>query len=129
MRTVHIHPKDTSRVICSVDAPSPPSSWFWCGDDWPSKVPASQTVAKRFVGCVIETSDVERTAKQYELLLGVPFSRKDSCFALGNDQRLVLVESHQPRGDGVVGFLLEATDRRDVGRRHIFSQSLFFDFV
>ena len=65
----HLHPKDVSGAIVSIDQMRPPESWLWAGPDW-------QANRSRLVGDLqsvsIEVNDAETTAGRWASLLDVP---------------------------------------------------------
>ena len=105
----HLHPKDVSGAIVSIDQMRPPESWLWAGPDW-------QANRSRLVGDLqsvsIEVDDADVTASRWASLLDVPCRTDGDSRVLhledGQTIRFLSESQVSPRG-------LSATEWRWLG--------------
>jgi len=107
MKEIHLHPKDTGRVIVSLSEPRPNAeSWCWGGPEW-ERVADFSKVVRGVRGVVIQADDVNQTATQYAKLFGCrPVRDPDSntyFFDLCGQQRVTIVPASDGRGTGLAG--------------------------
>lgn len=106
---LHLHPADVGGAILSVDQPDTWGEWPWAGPDWPDHVRTG--TVNDVLAVVIEAADPSAMAQRWGDLLGREVSDDTVSFDEG-EIRFVAAAS---RGEGVIGFVLQATDADDAG--------------
>lgn len=106
IRGRHLHPRDVGGAIVSMDEPVPAGSWRWAGPEW---------AGTRSVSAHADTSVVSGIA-------GVTIGAGDPTAMAARWRELELATSVRfapagPRGDGIDGIDLVATDRSRTGER------------
>lgn len=101
IRGRHLHPRDVGGAIVSVDEPLPAGSWRWAGPDWTAH--SDTSVVSGIAGVTVSAADpVAMRARWAELQL----------------DHQVRFELAGPRGEGLDGVHLVATDRTRVRETH-----------
>ena len=100
IRGRHLHPRDVGGAIVSIDQPTPPGSWRWAGPGWVAHHDTS--VVSAIAGFTIGADDPGAMAKRW--------------FELGLATSVRFVPAG-PRGEGIDGIDLVATDRARAGER------------
>jgi hypothetical protein len=93
IRGRHLHPRDVGGALVSIDEPRPAGSWRWAG---PWQAHAEASVVSAIAGVTIGATD--------------PAAMRTRWAALGLDHAVRFVDAG-PRGDGIDGVDLVATDR------------------
>jgi hypothetical protein len=93
IRGRHLHPRDVGGALVSIDEPRPAGSWRWAG---PWQAHAETSVVSAIAGVTIGATD--------------PAAMRTRWAALGLDHAVRFVDAG-PRGDGIDGVDLVATDR------------------
>jgi catechol 2,3-dioxygenase-like lactoylglutathione lyase family enzyme len=101
IRGRHLHPRDVGGAIVSLDQPEPAGSWRWAGPSW--RAHADHSVVSAIAGVTIAAHDPANMQARW------------SGFGLGTSVRFVPAG---PRGEGVDGVDLVATDRARAGETH-----------
>jgi hypothetical protein len=65
----HLHPKDLTGALVSLDWADPPESWHWAGPEWTGRAPAHPAGGIR--GVTVEVGDPQATARRWADVLGV----------------------------------------------------------
>lgn len=103
IRGRHLHPRDVGGAIVSLDQPVPQGSWAWAGPRW--RAHANTSVVSGIAGVTIGAHDPDHMRRRWA--------------SLGFDVSVRFVAAG-PRGEGVDGLDLVATDRSRVGeQRHL----------
>lgn len=100
IRGRHLHPRDVGGAIVSIDQPTPPGAWRWGGPSW--RAHHETSVVTAIAGVTIgadSPADMERRWRELELAISVRFVPAG------------------PRGEGLDGIDLVATDRARSGER------------
>jgi len=98
IRGRHLHPRDVGGALVSLDQPVPNGSWKWAGPDWVAH--RDTTVVSGIAGVTVAAVDPEAMrARWHELEV---------------DRAVRFVEAG-PRGEGIDGMDLVATDRARAG--------------
>jgi hypothetical protein len=98
IRGRHLHPRDVGGAIVSIDQPTVPGAWRWAGPDWAAH--HERSVVGAIAGVTIGAQrPAEMAARWTELELDTA----------------VRFAPAGPRGDGLDGLDLVATDRRRTG--------------
>lgn len=93
--SAHLHPKDTTGAIVSIDACRDQDSWRWGGPRWEHGQPADSYLGGGLTSVVIEVEDVEDTRRRWAAFLGCAPERLPS----GQTIRLVpAAEGQAARG-------------------------------
>ena len=98
IRGRHLHPRDVGGAIVSIDQPEPPGSWRWAGPDWAAHRDTS--VVSAIAGVTVGAERPDEMALRWAEL------------GLATSVRFV---PSGPRGEGVDGLDLVATDRARAG--------------
>lgn len=98
IRGRHLHPRDVGGAIVSIDQPTQRGDWEWGGPAWRSAAPAQ--VAASLAGARIAAAD--------------PQAMRSRWAQLGIDTQMEFIPAG-PRGEGLDGVDLVATDRSRVG--------------
>lgn len=98
IRGRHLHPRDVGGAIVSIDQPEPPGSWRWGGPDWVAH--RDNSVVTSIAGVTVSADHPEAMAERWR--------------RLGLDTSVRFVRAG-PRGEGVDGIDLVATDRTRAG--------------
>lgn len=108
--TIHLHPKDVGAAIVSLDTANPPDSWRWAGPGWRQKVRTDRV--SEIVGVEVQAGDPESGAHRWADVFGKDVAcTDDGRYKIALDQGSIWFgASEDDRGDGVVGFVLQATD-------------------
>jgi hypothetical protein len=93
IRGRHLHPRDVGGALVSIDEPRPAGSWRWAG---PWQAHAETSVVSAIAGVTIGATD--------------PAAMRTRWAALALDHAVRFVDAG-PRGDGIDGVDLVATDR------------------
>jgi len=101
IRGRHLHPRDVGGAIVSLDQPRPNGSWAWAGPHW--RAHADTSVVSGMAGVTIGAHDPDHMRRRW--------------VSLGLDTSVRFVPAG-PRGEGVDGLDLVATDRSRVGEQH-----------
>jgi hypothetical protein len=108
--TIHLHPRDTGGAIVSLDQPNPAGEWRWGGPEW--RAYARTHRVRRIVSAEVEARDPGTMAAHWSVLLALPKPSED-----GGARRVALRDGGElrfvpagPRGEGVSGFGVEASD-------------------
>lgn len=99
IRARHLHPRDTGGAIVSVDEPREWEGWPWGGPTWRPSVAVASSIA----GVVIGAEDPSAMRSRWtdlDLTVGASFTQAG------------------PRGEGIDGVDLVASDRSRVGESH-----------
>jgi catechol 2,3-dioxygenase-like lactoylglutathione lyase family enzyme len=101
IRGRHLHPRDVGGAIVSLDQPVPNGSWTWGGPDWVAH--QDTTVVSAIAGVTVAATDpAAMRARWHELELDAA----------------VRFVGAGPRGEGIDGVDLVATDRARAGELH-----------
>jgi hypothetical protein len=105
----HLHPRDVGGAILSIDQAQPWSSWRWAGPDWTSHV--STGTVTGLAGVVIGADDPEAMAARWGEVLEIAPTGTE----LALDDGIIGFAPAGPRGEGVDGIVLHASDRARAG--------------
>jgi len=101
IRCRHLHPRDVGGAIVSIDEPIPNGSWTWGGPDWHAH--RETTVVSSLAGLTVGAHDPEAMkARWAEIGLSTA----------------VRFAPAGPRGEGIDGIDLVASDRAHAGQVH-----------
>ncbi len=108
IRGRHLHPRDVGGALVSIDQPVPNGSWRWGGPDWVAHHETS--VVSGIAGISVAAADTDAMRSRWE--------------ELGLDVAVRFVDT-SPRGEGIDGVDLVATDRDRVGEVHTICGTTF----
>ena len=109
---LHLHPRDIGGAIVSIDWAEPIESWRWGGPVWHEHVRTD--VVSAMAGVVIGANDPAAMAARWAEALDAPL---DGPTSVKLADAVLRFEPAGPRGEGVDGLLLHATDRSRAGDR------------
>lgn len=101
IRGRHLHPRDVGGAIVSLDQPDPAGSWRWAGPTWQAHHDAN--VVGAIAGVTVAAHDPQAMRERWAMLGFDISARFVPC---------------GPRGEGVDGVDLVATDRARAGEHH-----------
>ena len=97
----HLHPKDISGAIVSIDQMMPPESWRWAGPEWQHN--SAKNVAT-IVAAELQSSNPQAMASRWAEVLGQSLSVIGESYVLTFDDGVLrFVLDINGRGDGVSG--------------------------
>ena len=97
----HLHPKDISGAIVSIDQMIPPESWRWAGPEWQHN--SAKNVAT-IVAAELQSSNPYAMASRWAEVLGKSLSVVGESYVLTFDDGILrFVLDINGRGDGVSG--------------------------
>lgn len=107
--TIHLHPRDTSAAILSLDASDPPESWDWAGPDWQRSVRTDVVTA--IAGATLASDDPAALAARWAAILDRPAAALDGeIFAIALDGGSLRFVRSGADAEGLVGVdLIEAS--------------------
>jgi hypothetical protein len=103
----HLHPKDVSGAIVSIDWSDPPDSWRWAGPAWTGGSPAHP--AGGLAGIKVEVVDPLGAARQWSVALGTSAESSDTGALIrlnGGRQTVHFVPAVKGRAEEIVEVLL-----------------------
>jgi hypothetical protein len=107
-RTVHLHPRDVTGALPSLDEMVPPEAWYWAGPDWQSR---AATQVSAITGAQLQTADPLGSAERWSLAFGKGLTTRDGAPVLElDDTQVRFVKSEDGRGDGLQAIDLRAPD-------------------
>lgn len=105
----HLHPRDVGGAILSIDQALPWASWRWAGPEWRQHVRTE--VVDAIVAAEVAATDPPAMAARWAEVLDVP---REGTHVHLDDAVLRFVPAG-PRGEGLDGLDLRATDRSRAG--------------
>ena len=106
-----MHPRDVGGAIVSLDWMADPESWQWAGPEWAEHV--RTRVVSGFAGVTISASDPPKMAARWAEVLDRNVEGASDSIAL--DGSTIQFVPAGPRGEGVDGVDIRATDRAAAG--------------
>lgn len=101
VKAFHIHPKDITGAIVSIDQMTPPESWLWGGSDW-SEHPAKHV--NEIIGVELQAADPEAMAKRWAEVLDQKLTREGDNYVVQMNPGIVrFIADSNGRGEGVSG--------------------------
>ncbi|HEY5663617.1 MAG TPA: VOC family protein [Ilumatobacter sp.] len=110
---LHLHPADVGGAILSVDRTDVWGEWPWAGPVWRQHV--RREVVSAVLAVVVEAADPDAMAARWAEVLG----RRADGRTVALDEGEIRFVPAGPRGEGVGGFVLRATEARGAGRTEI----------
>jgi hypothetical protein len=110
IRGTHLHPRDVGGAIVSIDEARPWDSWRWAGPSWKRHV-RTDTVSA-ITGVTVAAPDPSAWASRWASVLDLP--QAGDATVQADDATLEFVPAG-PRGEGLDGLSVRATDRSRAG--------------
>jgi hypothetical protein len=120
-KATHLHPRDVGGAIVSLDWMADPASWQWAGPVWADHV--RTRVVGGFAGVTISATDPPKMAARWAEVLDRNVEGNGDSIAL--DGATIRFVPAGPRGEGVDGVDLRATDRAAAGTEQTLCGTLF----
>jgi len=112
----HIHPKDVSGAILSLDHMNPKERWEWGGPVWRDHVRTDVSVA--IVGAELQGEDPSRMAGRWAAVLGRPAEQSADEWHINLDEgEIRFVAARDGRGEGLGAFDVAVRSPSQVQRR------------
>ena len=104
VKAFHIHPRDISGAIVSIDQMTPPESWQWAGPDWEGRKAKNVGYID---GVVLQAADPDAMAARWSEVLKAPLADRRLAMA---GSWIFFQEASDGRGDGVSGLSFAGCD-------------------
>ncbi|MFT4798337.1 MAG: hypothetical protein ACJAYE_003306 [Candidatus Azotimanducaceae bacterium] len=104
VKAFHIHPRDISGAIVSLDQMTPPESWKWAGPNWQDR---KANNVGYIDGVVLQAADPDAMAARWSEVLKAPLANR--CLSMENSS-VAFKEARDGRGDGVSGLSFAGCD-------------------
>lgn len=119
IETIHLHPRDLTGAIVSLDASRPPAAWRWAGPGWEDK--PSSAAASGILGVELAAASPKAMAARWAAALAAPVAdTPDGGFEISLAAATIrIVEARNGAREGITTVALRAASPDHVGEHRV----------